>query len=161
MGNPGGVDERLLERLREAQGRFRDVDTELADPGVVQNLDRLRELGKERAELEPVVQVADQLLGLLDEHEGARELLAETDDPEMRSMAEDEIASLEEQLQKLEGEAKKLLIPKDPLDDRAAVVEIRAGTGGDEAGLFAPRSLPHVQESRGARGVECRAHEPL
>ena len=137
MGNPGGVDERLLDRLREAQGRFRGLDDELAHPEVVQDLDRLRVLGQERAELEPVIQVADQLMGLLDEHEGARELLSEADDPEMRSLAEDEITSLEGRIEDLEGRARKLLIPKDPLDDRAAVVEIRAGTGGDEAGLFA------------------------
>ena len=137
MANPGGVDERLLKRLRQAQERFGDLESELANPDVVQNLDRLRTLGQERAELEPVTQVADQFLGLLEEHEGARELVAEADDPEMRSLAEDEIASLEEQLVVLEARARKLLIPKDPLDDRAAVVEIRAGTGGDEAGLFA------------------------
>ena len=137
MGNSGGVDERLLARLREAQGRIRDLDLELANPDVVQNLDRLRTLGQERAELEPVILVADRLLGLLDEHDGAQELLSESDDPEMRSMAEEEISSLEAQIGTLEGEARKLLIPKDPMDDRAAVVEIRAGTGGDEAGLFA------------------------
>jgi peptide chain release factor 1 len=137
MANPGGVDERLLKRLREAQQQFGDLESELANPDVVQNLDRLRTLGQERAELEPVTQVAGQLLGLLEEHEGARELVAEADDPEMRSLGEDEIASLEEQLVVLEARARKLLIPKDPLDDRAAVVEIRAGTGGDEAGLFA------------------------
>ncbi len=137
MGNPGGVDERLLDRLREAQGRFRGLDDELASPEVIQNLDRLRTLGQERAELAPVIQVADQLLDLLDEHQGARELLSEADDPEMRSLAEDEIAFLEGQIETLGEQARKLLIPKDPLDDRAAVVEIRAGTGGDEAGLFA------------------------
>ena len=82
-------------------------------------------------------QVADQLLGLLDEQQGARELLSEADDPEMRSLAEEEIASLEGQIETLGDRARKLLIAKDPLDDRAAVVEIRAGTGGDAAGLFA------------------------
>ena len=137
MANPGGVDERLLKRLREAQERFGDLESELASPDVVQNLDRLRTLGQERAELDPVIRVADELLGLLQEHEGARELVTETDDPEMRSLAEDEITSLEAQLEALEVKARKLLIPKDPLEDRAAVVEIRAGTGGDEAGLFA------------------------
>ena len=137
MSNPGGVDERLLDRLRDARGHFGDLEAELADPAVVRNLDRLRTLGQERAELEPVILVANRLLGLLDEHEGASELLSEADDPEMRSLAEDEIASLEKRIHTLEAEARKLLIPQNPLDDRAAVVEIRAGTGGDEAGLFA------------------------
>ena len=137
MGNAGGVDERLLDRLRKAQGRFHSLDDELVSPEVIQNPDRLRVLGQERAELSPVSQVADQLLGLLDEQQGARELLSEADDPEMRSLAEEEIASLEGQIETLGDRARKLLIPKDPLDDRAAVVEIRAGTGGDEAGLFA------------------------
>lgn len=137
MSNPGGVDQRLLDRLHDARGRFSRLDTELSNPDVVRDLDRLRTLGQERAELEPVVRVAEELLGLLDEHEGARELLRDSDDPEMRAMAEEEVSSLEARLKVLNVEARKLLIPKDPLDDRAAVVEIRAGTGGDEAGLFA------------------------
>ena len=137
MTNLGGADPRLLERLREMQQRFEGVNESLADPDVNQNVDRLRVLGQERAELEPVVRAADELLRLVEEHEGASELLREASDQELRDMAGEEVASLEARIESLGAEACLLLIPKDPLDDRAAVVEIRAGTGGDEAGLFA------------------------
>ena len=137
MTNLGGADPRLLERLREMQQRFEGVNESLADPDVIQNVDRLRVLGQERAELEPVVRAADELLRLVEEHEGASELLREASDQELRDMAGEEVASLEARIESLGAEACLLLIPKDPLDDRAAVVEIRAGTGGDEAGLFA------------------------
>ena len=137
MTNLGGADPRLLDRLREMQQRFEGVNESLADPDVIQNVDRLRVLGQERAELEPVVRAADELLRLVEEHEGASELLREASDQELRDMAGEEVASLEARIESLGAEACLLLIPKDPLDDRAAVVEIRAGTGGDEAGLFA------------------------
>ncbi len=137
MTNLGGADPRLLERLREMQQRFEGVNESLADPDVIQNVDRLRVLGQERAELEPVVRAADELLRLVEEHEGASELLREASDQELRDMAGEEVAYLEARIESLGAEACLLLIPKDPLDDRAAVVEIRAGTGGDEAGLFA------------------------
>jgi peptide chain release factor 1 len=152
MTNPGGVDERLLERLRKAQARFADIDVELASPDVIRDLDRLRVLGQERSELAPRAGLADQLLGLIDEHEGACELLRETDDPEMREMAEEEVAALKARIELAGDEARRLLIPKDPLDDRAAVVEVRAGTGGDEAGLFARdllRMYQRVAERQG------------
>ena len=137
MTNLGGADPRLLERLREMQQRFEGVNESLADPDVIQNGDRLRVLGQERAELEPGGRAADELLRLVEEHEGASELLREASDQELRDMAGEEVASLEARIESLGAEACLLLIPKDPLDDRAAVVEIRAGTGGDEAGLFA------------------------
>ena len=137
MSHPGGADPRLLERLREVQQRFQGVNESLASPDVIQNVDRLRVLGQERAELEPLVRAADELLGLVEEHEGAVELQQDASDPELREMAADEVASLRARIESLAAEARLLLIPKDPLDDRAAVVEVRAGTGGDEAGLFA------------------------
>jgi peptide chain release factor 1 len=132
-----GVDDRLLTRLREAQERFVELDRQLVDPAVVQDLEKLKVLGQERSELQPVVENAEQLLSLLDQFEGAQELLRDAEDPEMRELAEQETVMLEERITGLAVEARQLLIPKDPLDDRAAVVEIRAGTGGDEAGLFA------------------------
>jgi peptide chain release factor 1 len=149
-----GVDDRLLTRLREAQERFQELDRQLSDPAVVRDPDKLRVLGQERAVLQPVIENAERLLGLLDEFEGARELLREADDPELQTLAEEEVTSLEERIGSLVQEARRLLIPKDPLDDRAAVVEIRAGTGGDEAGLFARdlfRMYKRVAERSGWR----------
>ena len=152
MSNPGGADPRLLERLREAQQRFQSVNESLASPDVVQDLDRLKVLGQERAELEPVVRAADELLGLMEEYEGAVEVLKEASDQDFRDMAGEEIASLKERIESLGSAARLLLLPKDPLDDRAAVVEIRAGTGGDEAGMFAKdifRMYQRVAEREG------------
>ena len=109
----------------------------MADPAVATNPDRLRELGQERAELLDAVTVGGELRGLEDELAGAKELAAESKDPDMQAMAEEEVQSL---LGRIEGATDRLrqaLIPRDPLEDRPAVVEVRAGTGGDEAGLFA------------------------
>ncbi len=131
------LDQRLQTRLSEAEERLGDVDRELSEPGVASDPDRLRALGQERAELEPLVSAAAELRSLLAELEGARSMADEDDDPELKALAEEETTELEARLEELEIRVRTLLIPKDPLEDRAAVVEIRAGTGGDEAGLFA------------------------
>jgi peptide chain release factor 1 len=134
---PDALDPRLVERLREAELRFQEVDAALASPEVLSKLDQLRKFGQERAHLEPVVDAGRELQELLEERRGAAELLAETDDDEMAALAEAEIESLDARATELQDRVKALLIPPDPLGDRAAVLEIRAGTGGDEAGLFA------------------------
>jgi len=131
------LDPRLDQRLREAQDRFAALDRALSDPAVHGRPDKLRQLGQERAHLEPVVATGVELRAALSEHRQTLELLEETDDAEMRGMAEEEAEALEGRIERLQGRVRELLIPKDPLEDRAAVVEIRAGTGGDEAGLFA------------------------
>ena len=134
---PDALDPRLVERLREAELRFQEVNAALASPEVLSKPDQLRKLGQERAHLEPVVEAGRELQELLEERRGAAELLAETDDDEMAALAEAEIESLDGRATELQDRVKALLIPPDPLGDRAAVLEIRAGTGGDEAGLFA------------------------
>lgn len=142
---PEGVDERLLTRLRDVQERFSDVEEQLANPEVTRNPEKLKLLGRQRADLVEVHEGADRLLNLLDQLEGVRELSREEEDPEMRALADMEADDLTEQIGVMAGLCKKLLIPKDPLDDRAAVIEIRAGTGGDEAGLFARELLRMYQ----------------
>ena len=112
------------------------MERELSDPAVVRDIDRLRELGRERARLAGVVEAGDVVAGLEAELGGARELLAESDDPEMRVLAAEEAAELEGRLAKAEVRLREALMPRDPMEDRPAVVEVRAGTGGDEAGLF-------------------------
>jgi peptide chain release factor 1 len=130
------LDTKLDERLSEAERRFAEVNDALASPGVLSSPDKLRELGQERSHLEPVVTSGGRLRAALAEHGGARELL-ESDDADMRALATSEITRLEATIEALIAEVRELLVPHDPLGDRAAVVEIRAGTGGDEAGLFA------------------------
>ena len=97
---------------------------------------KLAELGREHRRLAPVVELAGRLRKYDDELAQVRELVL-VDDPEMAEEARAELARLEQCIEKLEGELKPLVIPRDPLDDRNAIVEIRAGTGGDEAALFA------------------------
>jgi len=135
--NAPQLDERLRQRLEGAQERFAEAEAQLASPEVLKDPAKLRDLGIERAELEPVVRVADELERNAAELEGARELAGEVDDVEMAEMATEEVRRLEASMEALATQARKLLIPRDPLEDRAAVVEIRAGTGGDKAGLFA------------------------
>ena len=134
---PDALDPRLVERLREAELRFQEVDAELASPEVLSKHDQLKKLGQERSHLEPVVECGRELQELLEERRGAAELWEETDDAEMAALAEAEIEQLDARAAVLQDRIKELLVPPDPLADRAAVLEIRAGTGGDEAGLFA------------------------
>jgi peptide chain release factor 1 len=131
------VDPRLLDGLREARRRFREVEDLLSQPDVARDPEKLKALGQERSSLEEIAAAADRVATLLAELEGARQLAQGADDAEMRAMAAEEVGELEERLEALAVESRELLIPKDPLDDRPAVLEIRAGTGGDEAGLFA------------------------
>jgi peptide chain release factor 1 len=91
----------------------------------------------ERSELEPVATVAGEARRLQEEYEQAVGLAEDSEDQEMRELAQEEMEGLKERLLDLAGKARVLLVPKDPLEDRPAVVEVRAGTGGDEAGLFA------------------------
>jgi peptide chain release factor 1 len=130
------LDERLEQRLADAERRFAQLDEQLSDPAVLRDQKRLRELSQERSTLVDVVGTAVELRRVVAELEQAREVLRDGD-PELRELAQEEAAELEARLEALAVEAKELLIPRDPMEDRPAVVEVRAGTGGDEAGLFA------------------------
>ena len=131
------LDPRLDDRLSEAERRFEGVEEALASPEVLSSPDKLRQLGQERAWLDPIVRSGRELRSALKECAGAIELVESSDDPEMTALAQEEAALLQERIEELSKKVKELLIPPDPLGDRPAVVEIRAGTGGDEAGLFA------------------------
>lgn len=140
------LDPRIDERLADAERRFDGVEEALASPEVLSSPDRLRELGKERSDLEPIVSTGRSLRAALQEHADARELAEEADDAEMKALAEEEASTLEARIEELTVEVQRLLVPKDPLSDRPAVVEIRAGTGGDEAGLFAADLMRMYQQ---------------
>ena len=113
------------------------MERALADPKLHRQVERLRKLGQERAGLAAAVEAGRELRRLEAELASARELLAESRDPEMIELAEEEITSLERGVDVSGHRLRTALVPPDPLEDRPAVVEIRAGTGGDEAGLFA------------------------
>ena len=126
----------MFEKLEEVVDRLREVEGLLSDPQVASHQDRFRALTKEHAGLSPVVEVFDNYRQLCDEIVGHRELLQDSD-ADLKEMAREELPALEERRTELEQELKLLLLPKDPNDEKNVILEIRAGTGGDEAALFA------------------------
>jgi peptide chain release factor 1 len=122
-----------LERLAE---RHEEVSALLADPDVIDNNDKFRELSMEYSRTEPVVARYRQYLGLLSERQSAQEMV-DGSDPEMRELGRDELSSLEGRLDLESQELAKLLLPKDERDESNIYLEVRAGTGGDEAAIFA------------------------
>ena len=123
-------------RLRQALLRAEEVGRELADPLVARDPSKLKALGREHTRLAPVVRLADRLERLERELAQAREL-AEESDPELAALARADLARLPPEIEAVSQELHELLLPQDPHDARDAIVEIRAGTGGDEAALFA------------------------
>jgi len=126
----------IADRLDQLVDRHEEVSGLLSDPGIINDQNRFRELSQEYAEKEPVVENYRRYRGLASDLAEA-EALAEDGDPEMREMAREEVASLQEMLESLEQELQILMLPRDPNDSNNAYLEIRAGTGGDEAAIFA------------------------
>ena len=126
----------MEDRLRQALARAEQVARELADPETARNPSRLRQLGREHARLDQIRQTHERLTRLGDELVQAREVLHDRD-PELLQLARADVERLQPEIQRLERRLTDLLTPPDPLDDRDAIVEIRAGTGGNEAALFA------------------------
>ena len=122
-------------RLRQALLQAEEVARALADPGVGKDPEKLRSLGRDHTRLAPVVRLADRLVRLEDELEQARGL-AEEPDAELVALAKEDVARLSEEISVATAELHELLLPRDPHDDRDAIMEIRAGAGGDEAALF-------------------------
>jgi len=127
----------VLDKLLKIEQRYAEVEQQLNDPNVMSNPNKYRELAKEESELSNVVKATRQYKKVLSDIRSDEEVLQESDDTELRELAEMEMEELQKKRGEIEEELKFLLIPKDPQDSRNAVVEIRAGTGGDEAGLFA------------------------
>ena len=123
-------------RLRQALARAEEVARALADPAVARDPAQLKALGREHTRLVPLVRAAERVARLEDEVAQARELARDAD-PELVALARADLARLTPELDALAAQLHEMLIPRDPHDDRDAIVEIRAGTGGDEAGLFA------------------------
>jgi len=126
----------MFSSLEDVVDRFREVEGLLSDPAVISDQKRYRELTKEHSDLSEVVAVYGQYKQVCGDIEGNRELLQDSD-PEMKELAKAELPELEEQQASLEEQLKLLMLPKDPNDDKNIILEIRAGTGGDEAALFA------------------------
>ena len=127
----------MEDRIREIREQYRDLSSRLADPEIIGDPDTLREVSREHARVTEIVRAADEYESARNELGGAREMVQEEADADMRALAQQEVDELRPRVERLEARLKDLLAPRDPLDDRDAVVEIRAGTGGDEAALFA------------------------
>src|SRR6476620_8516056 len=126
----------LLTSLADLERRYNELDHQMADPNNATDPTRLTELGKERAELDPIVSAYRDYRANEQAIDETR-LMAEDDDREMAAMADDELKSLQAKHDELEKEIRRLLVPKDPNDEKNVIVEVRAGTGGEEAALFA------------------------
>jgi peptide chain release factor 1 len=138
-------------RLRQALERAEDVAHQLADPETARNPAKLKQLGREHSRLDAIRQTHGRLTRLQGELAQARELVADAD-PELSQMARVDVDRLRPEIDRLQAQLAELLVPPDPLDDRDVIVEIRAGTGGDEAALFAAdlfRMYTRFSERRG------------
>ena len=123
-------------KLENISERLEELSALLAEPAVVSDNTRFRTLSQEYARLDPVVSCFKQYQATLADRDNAREMMAD-EDAELRQMAKDELAANEEKIETLEHELQRLLLPVDPFDDSNIFVEVRAGTGGDEAAIFA------------------------
>jgi len=139
------------QKLDDIERRFNELNAQMADPAVISDSAQYRKVSKAHNDLSEIVAKYRAWKTVSRNLEEARPMLTESD-PELRSMAEEEVARLEPEIAKIEEEMKVLLLPKDPLDEKDVVLEIRAGTGGDEATLFAEeifRMYSRFAETRG------------
>jgi len=127
----------ILSRLEGVRQRFEEVGQLITDPAIIADMKRYVRLNQEYKQLEPVVEAMNAYRDLLSNIESAKEMLSEEKDEELREMAREELDLYLQQLDRLEEDIKLLLLPRDPEDEKNAIVEIRAGTGGDEASIFA------------------------
>ncbi len=131
----------MLEKLTEIEATFEAVTHQLGDPEIIADQARYRKITKQHRDMEPIVQVFREYKSLQHSLRETEQLLEEESDPELKELAREELNRLQEQLAASESELKVLLLPKDPNDDKNVILEVRAGTGGDEASLFAAEIL--------------------
>ncbi len=148
------VEQHLISRLDSLHERHRELAALLADPEVIGDQERFRSLSREYADLTPLARAWERYRKLREELEEARALLS-GEDPGLRALAREEIVRLESEMEALEAELRRLLRPKDPYDTGSLFLEIRAGTGGDEATLFAADLLRMYLRYAERRGWKC------
>lgn len=151
----------LLSKLEILQDRYEEITALLGDAEVISDQNKFREYSKEYAEIDPVIKTFRELTKAQSDLTGAKELLKDAD-PDLKEMAEEEIADLQNSIESLENDLQKMLLPKDPNDARNVYLEIRAGTGGDEAAIFAGdlfRMYSRYAEKRGWRVEILSANE--
>ena len=127
----------ILEKLEGLVSRYEEVGTLITDPNVISDQKRYVKLTKEYKDLGDIMKARQAYLDNLKTIQDAKDMLATEDDPEMKDMAREEMAAAEKRIPEIEEQIKLLLVPADPEDDKNVIMEIRGGTGGDEAALFA------------------------
>ncbi|GBD87104.1 peptide chain release factor 1 [bacterium BMS3Abin03] len=127
----------LTDKLEKIKERYEHINKQLSDPSIMSNREKMITLSKERSDLESIVQVYEKYSKVLKNIAGNKEIIETSEDKELIEMAKAELEELVVQKDNLEDEIKIILLPKDPNDDNNAIIEIRAGTGGEEAALFA------------------------
>jgi len=142
----------MLKKLEGLKGRYNDLTKMISDPELVKDQKKYKTVMQDYTHLSEIMEAGDEYEQLLASLADARKMLSEESDPEMREMARDEIESLEQTIEESEQKIRFLMVPKDPLDGKNIIMEIRAGTGGDEAALFASdlyRAYSRYAETRG------------
>lgn len=127
----------LLDKLAGIAARYDEIERMMADPEIAADYQKVAEFAQERSNLEPVFKAYHAYKSVLEQIDEARMLIDSEDDAEMRKLAQEELSKLEGHRDELESEIRLLLLPKDPRDGKNVIMEIRAGAGGDEAGIFA------------------------
>ncbi len=127
----------LLDKVLGLQDKYNSLQEQLSDPAVISDMKKYVQLNKEYKELAPIIKAGQEYKKMMDEYASAREIIVNEKDEELREMAKEEIADIEQKIPDMEQNIKLLLIPADPQDSKNAIVEIRGGTGGDEAAIFA------------------------
>ena len=148
------ADNSLLEKVLGLQEKYEALQNQLSDPDVISDMKKFVQLNKEYKELTPIIAAGNEFKKILENYEMAKEILATEKDEDLREMAKEEIAEIEPTLPEWEEKIKLLLIPADPQDSKNAILEIRGGSGGDEAAIFAGdlfRMYSKFIETRGWR----------
>ena len=127
----------MIEKLDEIENRFGELEKQISDPEIMKDMNRYKEIAQEHSHLQETVAEITTYKRISSEIEDAKQIIENETDSEMKEMAQEELRGLEEDLLASEDRLKTLLIPKDPMDSKNTIMEIRAGTGGDEAALFA------------------------
>ncbi|MFO7723698.1 MAG: peptide chain release factor 1 [Bacteroidales bacterium] len=142
----------MLDKLASLYAKYLEIEKQINDPAVIGDMKRYVKLNKDYKELQPVVNAYKEYKNVLDNLQSSKELLAKEKDEEFRALAKEEIFMLQERKEAMEEEVRIMLLPRDPQDSKNAIVEIRAGTGGDEASIFAGdlyRMLTKFVENQG------------
>lgn len=127
----------MIDKLEAIHARYQEIEQQMNDPEITSDMKRFVKLSKDYKDLQPVIKAYHDYKSLLDTIAECKDLLANEKDPELREMAKDELNASQERRESMEEEIRIMLIPADPADSKNAVVEIRGGTGGDEANIFA------------------------